>query len=177
MTVVLELVGKPGNRVRFVEEGELALAGMMDVERGWAFEAFTEPELARMANRLDGEDRIVVDGATWAGFPELAFYIGEKASERWGEAVLDTRLDLLQRHGRALSKDALGQAITGIRRLGPAEDIGELVEAANVSRAVEALRAEVVLLRDVFLFGRDFGYVQADKPGDEPGFELLEVAW
>jgi len=41
---------------------------------------------------------------------------------------------------------------------------------------VQALRARAELLRDVFAFGRDFGYVQVERE-DEPGFEQLEVDW
>lgn len=176
MTVVLEIANKPADRARFSEEGGVALAGVMEVDRGLSFQAYTEPELERMANRLDAEETMVVDGATWSGFPELGFYIDEKPKQRWGEAIVDVRLRMLSRHGRALGAEAIAEATNGLRRLGPGEDVGELVEAGNVSAAVEALRADAQLLREVYLFGRDFGWVQAPK-ADGVGFEQLEVDW
>lgn len=177
MSVVLELVRKPGDRERFVgEEGELAIAGVMGIDRGLSLEVFLEPDLPRLTQRLDGEGLIVVDGAVWSGFPELAVYIDEKPTERWEGQVLDVRLALLQEHGRALSVSSLAEATTGLRRLGPRVDIGEEVEAANVPRAIEGLEARLGLLRDVYLFGRDFGWVQA--PSEEGvGFVQLEVDW
>lgn len=42
--------------------------------------------------------------------------------------------------------------------------------------AVDTLRADRVLVRGVYLFGRDFGYVQISRE-DAQGFELLEVEW
>lgn len=176
MTVVLELATKPSERARLAEEGEIALAGVMEVDRGLAFHAYTEPEIPRMANRLDGEAEIVVDGAVWSGFPELAFYLDEKPGERWDGAILDVRLRMLARHGRALGAEAIAQATNGLRRLGPSSQPGELVEAGNVSAAIEALHGDAQVLRDVFLFGRDFGWVQVERE-DEPGYERLEVDW
>lgn len=176
MTVALVLATKPRDRARFTEEGEIALAGVMEVDRGIAVEAYTEPELPRMANRLDGEEEIVVDGATWSGFPELAFYLDEKPKQRWGKAIVDLRLRMLSRHERALGAEAIAEATNGLRRLGPSSDPGTLVEAGNVSEAIEALRARAQVLRDVYLFGRDFGWVQAHKE-DGVGFEQLEVDW
>jgi hypothetical protein len=129
-----------------------------------------------MADRLDTEEQIVVDGATWNGFPELAFYLGERPNERWRGQLLDVRLILMREHDRPLSAEAIAQATNGVRRLGPEADPGELVAAADPAAAVEALRADATLLRDVFLFGRDFGYVQVECE-DKPGFELLEVDW
>lgn len=176
MTVVLELAIKPSDRARFSDEGEIALAGVLEVDRGLSFAAYTEPELERMADRLDGKDRIVVDGVVWSGFPELSFYLDEKPRERWKESVLDIRLDLFRRYGRALGAEAIAEATNGLRRLGPAADPGELVAASNVADAVEALRSDAILLRDVFTFGRDFGWVQARK-AEGVGFEQLKVSW
>jgi hypothetical protein len=176
VTVVLELATKPGNRARFAEDGEIALAGVLEVDRSLSFQVYTEPELERMADRLDAEEQIIVDGAVWSGFPELAFYLDEKPRERWSSQVLDTRLYLFSPHGRAPGAEELAEATNGLRRLGPSADPGELVEAGNVADAIEAMRSDATLLRDVFTFGRDFGYVQARK-GDGVGFERLEVDW
>lgn len=177
MSVAVELVRKPGGWERFVDgRGELALAGVMEIDRGLGLEVFTEPELARLPQRLDAEELIVVDGAVWSGFPQLAFYIDDKPTERWEGQVLDVRLDLLREHGRALSAEAVAEATSGLRRVGPSVDIGAQVEAANLARAVEGLEAELRLLRDVFLFGRGFGWVQAPAE-DGVGFDLLEVDW
>jgi hypothetical protein len=73
--------------------------------------------------------------------------------------VLDVRADLLGEHDRPLSAEAIAQATNGVRRLGPEADPGELMAAADPAGAAEALRADALLLRDVFLFGWGFGYV------------------
>jgi len=174
VTVVLEIVTKPADRVRFSEDGEVALAGILEVDRGTAFEGFTEPELERMADRLDTEDRIVVSGAVWSGFPELAVNLGQCPQDRWGEAVLDLRLSMLTKHGRAIGAEAIAEATNGIRRIGPRADVGELVEMGELDRATEALQATARLIGEVFQFGRDFGWVQVRRE-DEPGFEQIEV--
>jgi len=39
---------------RLSEDGEIVLAGLIEVDRGVGFEAYIEPELERMTDRLDG---------------------------------------------------------------------------------------------------------------------------
>jgi hypothetical protein len=43
-------------------------------------------------------------------------------------------------------------------------------------KAGEGVRADAILVREVFTFGRDFGYAQVERES-EPGFEQLEVDW
>jgi len=176
VTVVLELATKPGGRERFTEEGEIALAGVLEVDRGVSFQPYTEPELERLADRLDGEDEIVVDGAVCSGNPDLAFYLSEPPAERWEGQLLDVRLSMLTEHGRGLGVAAIAEATNGVRRLGPSGNVGELVAAGNTQRGAEVLRADAILAREVFQFGRDVGWVQARK-AEGVGFERLEVEW
>jgi hypothetical protein len=91
---------------------------VQEVDRGLSFQAYTEPELERMAHRLDHVEEIVVDGAKWSGFPELAAYLGEAPGTRWEDKILGVRATLMAEHGRALSAEAIAQATNGVRRLG-----------------------------------------------------------
>jgi len=54
---------KPGDRLRLSEDGEIVLAGLIEVDRGVGFEAYIEPELERRTDRLDGR-RVNVSAST-----------------------------------------------------------------------------------------------------------------
>lgn len=174
MTVVLEVATKPGHG-KGLGRGDVALAGVMDVDRGRGFAFFTEPELDRLADRLDATDRIVTDGGTWC-LDELAAYVDESRVEDWRERMLDVRAWMLSHHERALGVEEIAEGTTGLRRLGPEVDVGELVEAGKLDAAVEGLRAGARLTREVFYFGREMGYVGVPRE-ERPGFERLEVDW
>lgn len=53
---------------------------------------------------------------------------------------------------------------------------GFLWRRGRVFEVLDRNRSDVALARDVFEFGRDFGWVQVDK-GNGVGFEQLEVNW
>lgn len=62
-----------------------------------------------------------------------------------------------------------------LRRLDPDADVGNLGEAENTRAMVEALRADVKVLRDVFGSG-DFRWVQVERAEDSD-IERLEGEW
>lgn len=107
---------------------------------------------------------------------ELASYLSQDRIDAWRREMLDLRRWMLTEHDRALRAEAIAEGTTGVRRIGPEGDVGELVEAGKLDAAVAGLRGDARLTREVYLFGREMGYVGAARE-DGPGFEQLEVDW
>jgi DEAD/DEAH box helicase domain-containing protein len=157
-------------------ENKVAVAGYMDIDRGCVYEFVTEPELPTLFERMDAADLVIGHNLLAFDYAVLSQYHAEDVRKRYERKTLDTLADLKRRHGRRLSLDALADATLAKRKVVVAEGVPMLWRTGRLLDVVERNRSDVELTRDVYLFGRQFGYVGARDP-DGAGFVQLEVDW
>lgn len=175
-TLVLDIETQFFGREVPKRENLVAVAGYMDVEEGAVYEFVTEPELPELFRRMDRAERIVGHNLLAFDYAVLDPYMPGGVRKRYEGKTLDTLADLRRRHGRRLSLDALADATLARRKPVVPEGVPALWRTGRLLEVVERNRADVELSRDLFLFGRDFGFVGARDP-DGAGFVALEVDW
>lgn len=164
-----------GNEVP-AAENRVAVAGFMDLDRGNVYEFVTEPEIEQVFERLDEASLIVGHNLLAFDYAVLERYHADDVRKRYESKTLDTLADVRRRHGRRISLDALADATLARRKAFVAEGVPLLWKTGRVLEVVERNRSDVELSRDVYLFGREFGYVASRDPDGE-GFVQLEVDW
>lgn len=157
-------------------ENRVAVAGFMDIDRGSVYEFVTEPEVGQLFERMDAASLIVGHNLLAFDYAVLDRYHEEDVRKRYEPKTLDTLADIHRRHGRRLSLDALADATLARRKELVPEGVPLLWRTGRLLEVVERNRGDVELTRDLYLFGRDFGYVAARDP-DGSGFVELEVHW
>lgn len=157
-------------------ENKVAVAGFMELDRGSVYEFVTEAEIAALFERMDAASLVIGHNLLAFDYAVLDQYHAEDVRKRYEPKTLDTLADLRRRHGRRLSLDALADATLFRRKAFAAEGTPQLWRTGRLLEVVERNRRDVELARDLYLFGRDFGYVGARDP-DGAGFVDLEVDW
>lgn len=157
-------------------ENRVAVAGFMDIDRGNVYEFALEEELGRLFERLDAASLIIGHNLLAFDYAVLDRYHVDDVRKRYEDKTLDTLADIKRRHGRRLSLDTLADATLFRRKDFVAEGVPALWRTGRVLEVLERNQSDVELSRDLYLFGRDFGYVAARDP-DGAGLVQLEVSW
>lgn len=127
--------------------------------------------------RLELADEVVGHNVRAFDYAVLDNHVGlPRVETRLDEKTLDTLARLEERHGRWVSLDELADAT--LARCKDFTEVGvpELWRTGQTTKVLDRLRSDVILTRDVWRHGRDFGWVAARRE-DEAGFEQLEVDW
>jgi len=157
-------------------ENRVAVAGVLQIDAGGAYEFYTEPEMERLFQVLDAASLIVGHNLLAFDYTVLDRYHAGNVRRRYDGSTLDLLAHIKARHGRRLSLDSLADATLFRRKDFVAEGVPALWRLGRVLEVVERNRSDVELTRDLYLFGRDFGFVWARDP-DGAGFVELEVDW
>lgn len=175
-TIVLDVETKFFGNEKRREEQEVAIAGILDTDRGGAYEFFLEWDLDRLFDRLDIATRVVGHNVLSFDYAVLSNYHTEDLRRQYEDKTVDTLATIKQRHGRRIGLDELSDATLARRKDFVPEGVPRLWRTGRVVEVLDRNRSDVELSRDVYEFGRDFGYVVArDESG--VGFEQLEVDW
>jgi hypothetical protein len=181
VTVVFDLEVEWFPEERGIDEQEVAVAGLVDADRGGGFEFFLEPDVPRFVQRLEGADEVVGHNIRDFDYAVLDNYVGlPKVETRLGDKTVDTLARNEERHGRRISLDQLADATLARRKDVTEVGVPELWRTGQTTAVVDRLRSDVILNRDVFRHGRDFGWVVARRAArrkDSWALVQLEVDW
>lgn len=175
-TIVLDIETKFFGDERSLDEQEVAVAGIMDTDRGSVYEFFLQPELERLLDRLRVASTIVGHNILSFDYAVLEADSGRNVRSELEEKTVDTLETIKEEHGRRVSLDELADATLGRRKDVVATGVPALWRQGRVLEVLNRNRSDVELSRDVFEFGRDFGWVAA-REENGVGFEQLEVDW
>lgn len=175
-TVVLDIETRFFGDERKLDEQEVAVAGIMDTGRGSVYEFFLQPEFERLMDRLAAATTIVGHNILGFDYRVLSAELGVDVRRELEEQTVDTLETIRQRHGRRVSLDELADATLGRRKAFVAEGVPKLWRQGRVLEVLDRNKSDVELNREVFEFGRDFGWVGAREERGV-GFVELEVDW